>query len=86
MKIRTMKYFAAQGLRGIWRNRLMSFASIATISSCLMIVNFYCVAVNIDYMLEILEETAGITVFYTKEKYNEKTIEDIKEKLTRLIK
>ena len=85
MKIRTMKYFAAQGLRGIWRNRLMSFASIATISSCLMIVGiFYCVAVNIDYMLEILEETAGITVFYTKEKYNEKTIEDIKEKINKI--
>jgi cell division transport system permease protein len=80
-----MKYFAAQGLRGIWRNRLMSFASIATISSCLMIVGiFYCVAVNIDYMLEILEETAGITVFYTKEKYNEKTIEDIKEKINKI--
>ena len=85
MKIRTMKHFAAQGLRGIWRNRLMSFASIATISSCLMIVGiFYCVAVNIDYMLEILEETAGITVFYTKEKYNENTIEDIKEKINKI--
>ena len=35
-------------------------------------------------MLEILEETAGITVFYTKEKYNEKTIEDIKEKINKI--
>ncbi|HOQ16325.1 MAG TPA: permease-like cell division protein FtsX [Defluviitaleaceae bacterium] len=85
MKIRTMKYFAAQGLQGIWRNRLMSVASIATISSCLMIVGiFYCIAVNIDYMLESLEGTAGITVFYTKENYTERDIEVIREKISKI--
>lgn len=85
MKIRTMKYFAGQGFRGIWRNRLMSLASIATIASCLMIVGiFYCIAVNIDFMLESLEETAGITVFYTEENLSEEKIEEVKENISKI--
>lgn len=84
MKIRTVKYFAGQGFRGIWRNRLMSLASIGTIASCLMIVGiFYCIAVNVDYMLESLEETTGITVFYTDE-ISEEKIKDLNDKLGKI--
>lgn len=85
MKIRTVKYFAGQGLRGIWRNKLMSLASVGTIASCLMIVGiFYCIAVNVDYILETLEETAGITVFYTKENRSEEEIQTIKDHINRI--
>lgn len=87
MKIRTMKYFAGQGFRGIWRNRLMSLASIGTIASCLMIVGiFYCIAVNVDYMLETLEETTGITVFYTEEteEISEEKIQALEDQLNRI--
>lgn len=84
MKIRTIKYFAGQGLRGIWRNRLMSLASMGTIASCLMIVGiFYCIAVNVDYMLETLEETGGITVFYTED-VSEKKTEALKQQINNI--
>ncbi|HHW68480.1 permease-like cell division protein FtsX [Defluviitalea raffinosedens] len=85
MKIRTMKYFVGQGFRGIWRNRLMSLASIGTIASCLMIVGiFYCIAVNVDYILETLEETAGITVFCTDEEVSEDKIRDLEERIRKI--
>jgi cell division transport system permease protein len=80
-----MKYFVGQGFRGIWRNRLMSLASIGTIASCLMIVGiFYCIAVNVDYILETLEETAGITVFCTDEEVSEDKIRDLEERIRKI--
>ncbi|WP_058486739.1 permease-like cell division protein FtsX [Defluviitalea phaphyphila] len=81
MKIRTVKYFASQGFKGVWRNGLMSLASIGTIASCLIIVGiFYCIAANVDYILKTLEETTGITVFYMGEN-TEENIKYVEDKL-----
>ena len=62
----------------------MSLASMGTIASCLMIVGiFYCIAVNVDYMLETLEETGGITVFYTED-VSEKKTEALKQQINNI--
>lgn len=54
----------------------MSLASIGTIASCLIIVGiFYCIAVNVDYILKTLEETSGITVFYVEEDITKEKLE-----------
>ncbi len=68
MKIRTIKLYFKEGFYGIFRNRLMSLAAVATIAACLFIVGIsYCVAINLDFMLETLEKTMGVTVFLEKD-------------------
>jgi cell division protein FtsX len=68
MKLRTLKYHIQEGIRGIFKNGLMSFASIAIVSACIFIViTSLCVAVNIDYVLEQIESNVGIKVMFGEE-------------------
>ena len=41
MKIRTLFYILRQGLRGIFRNKLFTLASIATIGACLFLFGLF---------------------------------------------
>ena len=46
-------YFIGQALRGLWRNGVMSFASIAVLMSCLVVIGGFTLLVhNIDVNLE----------------------------------
>ena len=64
MSFRRTRYFLGEAFYGLIRNRLMSFASILTVASCLMIVSvFFSLANNINFILQQLEQTIGITVF-----------------------
>lgn len=64
VKIRTIKYLTKEGVAGIWKNRLMSFASIGTIVLCLIILGLsYSIASNVDYLLQQVESTIGITAY-----------------------
>ncbi|MCD8091190.1 MAG: permease-like cell division protein FtsX [Clostridiales bacterium] len=64
MKFRTFKYHLAQGVRGMFKNGFMSLAAIATVAACsFILILSLCICLNIDYMLEQIEETIGITVF-----------------------
>lgn len=64
MKLRTWKYFINQGLRGIFKNGLMSFASIVIVSACIFIVILsLCIITNIDYILTQIESEIGVTLF-----------------------
>jgi cell division transport system permease protein len=84
MKIRTTKYLVAQGFGGIWKNRLMSLASIGTIAACLLIVGIaYSIAANVDYMMKGLEQTLGITV-YVDEQMEEMEIEQLEATLNKI--
>jgi cell division transport system permease protein len=68
MKLRTLKYHIQEGIRGIFKNGLMSFASMAIVSACIFIViTSLCMAVNIDYMLEQIESNVGIKVMFGEE-------------------
>ena len=65
MKLRTLRYHFNEGIRGIFKNGLMSLASIAIVSACIFIVIIsLCIAVNIDYILEQLESNVGISVMF----------------------
>jgi len=62
MKLRTLRYHINEGIRGIFKNGLMSLASIAVVSACIFIVIIsLCMAVNIDYVLEQIESNVGIS-------------------------
>lgn len=68
MKLRTLNYCFKQGIINIFKNRLMSLASIGTISSCLFVIGlFYTVAANVEYMMDEVENKIGIAVFFEED-------------------
>ncbi len=64
MKIRTIKHFTKEAFSGIWRNKLMTLASISTVSSCLIIFGiFILLSTNLNFIAKQLEETLEIKAF-----------------------
>ena len=65
MRINTFFYTLKQGIRNIFRNAWFSLASIATISSCLLLFGiFYSVVANFQHMLYEIESGVAVTVFF----------------------
>lgn len=64
MKIRSIRFYLQEGVVSLFKNRLMTLASIAIIAACIMLfICSYCGIMNINYVLEQVESTIGITVF-----------------------
>jgi cell division transport system permease protein len=64
MGFRSYRYFIAEAVRSLVKNRLMSIASILTVGSCILIVSiFYCVWANIEFFLKQLESSIEITIY-----------------------
>lgn len=65
MKISTVFYNIGQGFKNIWRNKMFSLASIATMSACIFLFSmFYSLGVNFSSMVKTAEEGVAITVFF----------------------
>ena len=65
MKIRTLFYILRQGLRGIFRNKLFTLASIATIGACLFLFGlFYSVLTNFQHIVKTAQEGVSVTVLF----------------------
>ena len=65
MRISTFFYTLKQGIRNIFRNAWFSLASIATISSCLLLFGiFYSVVANFQHKLYEIESGVAVTVFF----------------------
>lgn len=65
MKIRSLAYNVKQGLKNIYRNRLFSLASIATISACIFLFGvFFAIVTNFQYMVQKAESSVCVTVFF----------------------
>ncbi len=85
MKIETIFYLIGQGIQNIFKNRLISIATITTIAMSIFVVaTFSAISMNIDYMLEKAENKMGITVFFNEgtEEKRELEIKSILEKRT----
>jgi len=68
MKLRSMKYFLKEGISGLFKNRLMTIASIAAVAFCIFIVTLtYAGMANLNSMLGQLEEDIGVVVFLEKD-------------------
>lgn len=81
VKIRTIKYLTKEGILSIWKNRLMSLASIGTIMLCLIILGVsYSIASNVDYILQQIESNIGITA-YIADEVEEEEIAALKTKI-----
>ncbi len=65
MRISTFFYTLKQGVINIFRNKLFSLASIATISACLFLFGlFYAVILNFQNVVGTAEEGVSVTVFF----------------------
>ena len=89
MRISTFGYVGKQGVKNIWRNKMFSLASIATMSACIFLFGlFFSILVNFQYIIKSAEEGVAITVFFnddaTEEQKEEiceqlKSLEDVSE-------
>ena len=65
MRISTFGYGGKQGVKNIWRNKMFSLASIATMSACIFLFGlFFSLLVNFQYIIRSAEEGVAITVFF----------------------
>ena len=65
MRISTLGYVGKQGVKNIWRNKMFSLASIATMSACIFVFGlFFSILVNFQYIIRTAEEGVAITVFF----------------------
>lgn len=65
MRISTIGYSAKQGVKNIWRNKMFSLASIATMSACIFLFGlFFSILVNFQYIIKSAEEGVAITVLF----------------------
>ena len=84
MKIRTMKQFFFDSLKGIARNRIMSIASIGTVTATIFIFGaIMMMALNINNMIESVGDQIEIKVYLDKKLKDEdkKAIEPIIKKI-----
>lgn len=65
MRISTFFYTIKQGLRNIWKNKMFSLASIATMTACIFLFGlFYTIVTNFQSMVKDAEEGVAVTVFF----------------------
>ena len=65
MKISTHIYNLGQGLKNVWRNKMFSLASIATMTACIFLFGiFYSLGTNFQSMVKTAEEGVAVTVFF----------------------
>ena len=65
MRFSTLGYSIKQGVKNIWRNKMFSLASIATMSACIFLFGlFFSILVNFQYIIKSAEEGVAITVLF----------------------
>ncbi|MCI8894270.1 MAG: ABC transporter permease [Lachnospiraceae bacterium] len=65
MRISTFFYTLKQGIRNIWKNKIFSLASIATMSACIFLFGlFYSIVVNFQTIVREVESGMAVTVFF----------------------
>ena len=72
MRISTLGYVGKQGVKNIWRNKMFSLASIATMSACIFLFGlFFAIIVNFQYIIRTAEEGVAITVLFDEDATDE---------------
>ena len=72
MRISTLGYVGKQGIKNLWRNKMFSLASVATMSACIFLFGlFFSILVNFQYIIRTAEEGVAITVFFEEDTTDE---------------
>ena len=67
MKINTFFYSIKQGFKNIFRNKMFSLASIATMAACIFMFGlFYIIITNFTATVHSIEKGVSVTVFFDK--------------------
>ncbi len=78
MKIRTVSYMMRQGVKGLWRNRMMTFASIGSVASALIILGIvFMIILNINNLAETAKGQFDSIQMYLKDDLDQKQIDEI---------
>ncbi|SHI70396.1 cell division protein FtsX [Geosporobacter subterraneus DSM 17957] len=78
MKIRTVSYMIRQGFKGLWRNRMMTFASIGSVASALIILGIvFMIILNINSLAETAKGQFDSIQLYLKDDLDQKKIDEI---------
>ena len=84
MKPSTIKYFFRESFSGLKKNLLMTMASMVAVAACISILSFsFCVGSNLQYMLDQMEDSIGISVFLKGELTGEE-IEKLKKEIGKI--
>lgn len=79
MRISTFFYTIRQGLVNIWKNKMFSLASIATMTACIFLFGlFYAIVTNFQAMVKDAEAGVAVTVLFDAG-ISEQRIEEIGE-------
>lgn len=79
MRISTFFYTIKQGFANIWKNKMFSLASIATMTACIFLFGlFYIVVLNFQSMVKDAESGVAVTVLFD-EGISQERIEEIGE-------
>lgn len=83
MRLSTIGYCLQQGFKNIWRNKLFSLASMATMAACIFMFGiFFCIVENFQHIVKEVEEGVAITVFFEQDT-SEQEIQAVAEELSR---
>ena len=83
MRLSTIGYCLQQGFKNIWRNKLFSLASMATMAACIFMFGvFFCLVENFQHVVKEVEEGVAVTVFFEKET-SEAEIREVAEEIGR---
>ena len=78
MNLKKINYIFRQAFKSMWRNRMMGFASIGSVSAVLIILGFVLILVlNVNNMALVAKETFDQIAVYIVEGTEEKQIEDM---------
>jgi cell division transport system permease protein len=85
MRISTFFYTIKQGLVNIWKNKLFSLASIATMTACIFLFGlFYTIVTNFQSMVKDAEAGVAVTVLFD-EGISDQRIEEIGEEISKRV-
>ena len=67
MRINTLKYTLKEGIKGLFRNKWYTLASIATISACLFLLGiFVAIMMNFQHIVENVQKGVAVTTFFVE--------------------
>ncbi len=82
MRISSLGYCIQQGFKNIWRHKLYSLASMATMAACVFMFGiFFCLVENVDHVVKVAESGVAVTVFF-EEGISDMEIQEIGEKIS----
>jgi cell division transport system permease protein len=68
MKFSTVKYFFREAFANLFKNSVMTIASVVTVFSCILMIIFtFSIVTNLEYVLQQFEQTLDLEIFIDNE-------------------